>query len=65
METGGCWRFDMPEEVQKRTVERGRAVDNLISINLLEVIATVLTSYVRIDMKGYRRRKGISYDEGG
>ena len=51
------WRFDLPEEVQKRTVKGGRAVDDLISINLLEVMAMVMTAYVMIDMKGERPRR--------
>ena len=59
METGVYWRFDLPQEVQKRTVKGGRAVADLISINLLEVVAAVMTAYVTIDMKRERpRRRG-------
>ena len=43
---GGNWRLDLPEEVQKRTVKGERAVADLITINLLEVIAMVITAYV-------------------
>ena len=38
--------------MQKRTVKGGRAVADLISINLLEVMAMVMTAYVMIDMEG-------------
>ena len=38
--------------MQKQTAKRGRAVANLIAINLLEAMATVMTAYVTIDMKG-------------
>ena len=59
METGVYWRFDLPEKVQKRTVKGGRAVVDLISINLLEVMAMVMTAYVMIVMRGERpRRRG-------
>ena len=59
METGVYWRFDLPEEVQKPTAKGGRAVADLISINLLEVMAMAMTAYVMIDMKGERpRRRG-------
>ena len=57
METGVYWRFDLPEEVQKRTVKGGRAVADLISINLLEEMAMVMTAYGMIDMKGERQRR--------
>ena len=59
METGVYWRFDLPEEVQKRTIKGGRAVADLISINLLEVMAMVMTAFVMVDMRGERPgRKG-------
>ena len=59
METGVYWRFDLPEEVQKRTVKGWRAVADLISINLSEVMAMLMTAYVMIDMNGERpRRRG-------
>ena len=59
MEMGVCWRFDLPEEMQKRTVEGGRAVADLICIKLLEVMAMVMTAYVIITMKRERpRRRG-------
>ena len=57
METGVYWIFNLPEEVQKRTVKRRRAVADLISIKLLEVMAMVMTAYVMIDMKGERPRR--------
>ena len=44
MKTGVYWRFNLQEEVQKRTVKGGRAVANLISINLLEVMAMVMST---------------------
>ena len=59
METGVYWRSNLPEEVQRRTVKGGRAVADLIYINLLEVIAMLMTAYVMIDMEGERpRRRG-------
>ena len=45
--------------MQKRTIKRGQAVADLISINLLEVMAMVTTAFVMIDMRGDRPgRKG-------
>ena len=45
--------------MQKRTVKGGRAGADLISINLLEVMAMVMTAYVMIDLKEERpRRRG-------
>ena len=59
METGVYWRFELPEEVQNRTIKGGQAVDDLISINLLEVMAMVMAAYVMVDMRGDRPvRKG-------
>jgi len=59
METGVYWRFAPPEEVQKRTIRGGQAVADLISINLLEVMAMVVTAFVMVDMRGERPgRKG-------
>ena len=57
METGVYWRFDLPEEVQKRTAKGGRGVANLIAINLLEVLETVMTAYFTIDTKRERPLK--------
>ena len=48
---GVYWRFELPEEVHTQTVKGGRAVADLISINLLEVVAMVMTAYVMIDMR--------------
>ena len=46
-------------EVHKRTLKGGRAVADLISINLLEVMAMVMTVFVMVNMRGERaRRKG-------
>ena len=53
MERGVYWRFDLPEEVQKRTIRGGQAVDDLISLNL-EVMAMVMTAHVMVDMRGER-----------
>ena len=59
LETGLYWKFDLPEEVQERTVKGGLAVADSVSINLLEIMAMVMTAYVMIDMKGERpRRRG-------
>ena len=44
METVVCWRFDLPEEVQRRAIKGGQAVADLISISLLEVMAMVMTA---------------------
>ena len=43
MLTGVCWRFDILEDVQRRTM-KGQAVNDLISITLLNVMAMVLTA---------------------
>ena len=52
-------RFDLPEEVQKRTVKGGRVIADLMSINLLEVMVMLMTAHVMIDMKGEGpRRRG-------
>ena len=56
METGVYWTFDLPEEVQERTVKGGRDVTDLISINLLEKMAMTMTGYIMIDMTGERPR---------
>ena len=48
------WRFDLPEEVQRRATRGGQAVNDLISINLLEVMAMVMTAYVMVDMREER-----------
>ena len=59
METGVYWRFDLPEDVQRRTIRGGQAVNDLISINMLEVMAMVTTAYVMVDMREERPvRKG-------
>ena len=50
------WRFHLPEEAKKRTVKGGRAVADLISIDLLEVMAMVMAAYVMVDMKRERPR---------
>ena len=52
METGVYWRFGLPKEVQRRTIRGSQAVNDLISINLLEVMALIRTAYVIIDMRG-------------
>ena len=41
----------MPEEVQERTVKRGRAVSDFSYITLLELMTVVMTAYVVIDMR--------------
>ena len=44
--------------MQKRTIGgRGQAVDDLISINLLEVIIVVMTAYLIVDMREDRSVK--------
>ena len=57
IETWGHWRIDLPEEVQKRTIGGGQAVDDLISIYLLEVKTVVMRAYVMVDMRGDRSVK--------
>ena len=37
--------------MQKRTIRRVQAVDDLISINLLEVMAIVTTAYRMVDVR--------------
>ena len=54
MKTGVYWRFDLPEEVQRRTIKGGQVVTDLISIHLLEVMAMVMTAFVMVDMRGER-----------
>ena len=66
-ETGVCGNFGIPEEMQKQTIRGGQAVGDLISINLLEVMAMVMTAYVMVDMRGERpvRRGGNIPNESG
>ena len=53
MKTGVCWRFWLPEEVQKRTIRGGgQAEEDLISKMLREVMSMVMTAYVMVDMRG-------------
>ena len=40
----GVPEIRLPEEVQRRTIRGGQAVNDLISTNLLEVMAMVTTS---------------------
>ena len=40
--------------MHKRAIRGGQAVGDLISINLLEVMAMVMTAYVMVDMRGER-----------
>ena len=54
METRVYWRFDLPEDVQRRTITAGWAMNDLVSINLLEVMAMVMTAYVMVDMREER-----------
>ena len=53
MKTGVYWRLDL-RKVQKQTIRGGQAVDDLIYINLLEVIAMVMKAYVMVDMRRER-----------
>ena len=55
VQTGMCWRFDLPEEWKKRMIRGGQAVNDSISISLLEVMAMVMTAYVMLDMRGEKR----------
>ena len=43
--------------MQKRTIGGGQAVDDLISIYLLEVKTVVMRAYVMVDMRGDRSVK--------
>ena len=59
METGVYRRFDLPEELQRRTITGGQAVNDFISMKLLEVMAVAVTAYVMVDKRRDRlgRRK--------
>lgn len=54
MATGDYSRFALPERVQRRTVSGAQAVADIVSITLLEVVATVVTAFVMLYMRGER-----------
>ena len=57
LETGVYWRYQRTEEVKTRTVRTKRGGDDRISINILELMAMVVTAYVMFVMRGDRPEK--------
>ena len=54
METGVYWRYQLTEEVKKRTVRSKRGKGDRISINILELTAMMVTAYMMVVMRGDR-----------
>ncbi|CAB1100196.1 unnamed protein product [Ectocarpus sp. CCAP 1310/34] len=55
METRVFWRYELPEEVQGRTIRaRQKGEGDFICINELELMAMVMTTYVMVISRGDR-----------
>ena len=46
------WRYQLTKEVQLRTIRSKRGKGNRLSINILELMAMVMTAYVVVAMRG-------------
>ena len=60
------WRYQLTDEVQWRTVRSKRGKGDRISINILELMAMVMTAYVMMVMRRDRPdREGATVLMGG